>query len=197
MRLEDLTLRGFVALDIETTGLDSRRDAVVSLAAVPFVDGRPQSGIHTLVDPGRPIPETSTRIHGLTDAMVAGAPPIARVLPQVLALCDGHVVVGHGVDFDLAVLGRAARAAGLPGLQNDALDTRALAMALHPEWCDVSLEGLGDRLGVPVIGRHTAEGDALTAGGILMALLPVLATRRIETLPELLWFQAAAGGRRR
>ena len=68
----------FVAVDLETTGLDPRTDAIVALAAIPFVGGQPQPGLVTLVQPGRPIPPPSTAIHGITDEMVAAAPAVPR-----------------------------------------------------------------------------------------------------------------------
>ena len=184
--------RRFVAIDVETTGLDSRRDAIVSLAAIPFPDGVPTGGYVTLVDPGRPIPAESTAIHGLTDGMVRGAPPIERVLRGAEPVLDGSVIVGHNVGFDAAVLARARRARGLPRLRNHIVDTDRLAASLHPEWRDFSLEHVAERLDVEVVARHTAEGDALTAGRILVALLPELHARHVRTVAELLWWQRRA-----
>jgi DNA polymerase-3 subunit epsilon len=185
---------GFVAIDLETTGLDPRRDAIVSLAAIPFVAGRPGEALVTLVDPGRPIPAASTAIHGITDSMVGGAPAAGPVVERLGALVAGLPLVGHGVGFDVAIVDRERRAHGLPPLANPALDTRALAAALHPEWADVELESVAPRLGVDVIARHTAEGDAVTAGMLLLALLPALESRGMRTLGDLLWFQRS--GRR-
>ena len=102
----------FVALDLETTGLDPRRDTIVSLAAIPFVGGAAVQGYVTLVDPGRAIPPQSTVIHGLTDAMVRGAPPLDRVLREVEPVFADAVLVGHNVGFDVAVLTRGRRAVG-------------------------------------------------------------------------------------
>ena len=182
----------FVAIDLETTGLDPRRDAIVSLAAIPFLDGAPTAGYVTLVDPGRPIPPESTAIHGLTDGMVRGAPPLERVLRGAEPVIDGAVLVGHNVGFDAAVLARARRARGLPRLRNHIVDTLGLAASLHPQWRDFSLERIAERLDVEVVARHTAEGDALTAGRILVALLPALQVRRVRTVAELLWWQRRA-----
>jgi DNA polymerase III alpha subunit (gram-positive type) len=146
----------------------------------------------TLVDPGRPIPRASTAIHGITDEAVRGAPALDRVLPEAAEVIGDAVVVGHNVGFDLAVLARARRARRLARLRHRALDTRRLAAALHPEWRDFSLEQLARRLGVAVVARHTAEGDAVTAGRIFVALLPELETHRLRTVAEALWLERQA-----
>lgn len=184
--------RRFVALDLETTGLDPRLDAVVSLAVIPFVEGERSEGLVTLVDPGRPIPAESVAIHGLTSEIVRGAPTIDRVLPDVETALAGDVVVGHGVGFDLAFLARERRARRMPPLSNPALDTQRLAAGLHPRWRDFSLEHVAARLGVRVVARHTAEGDALTAARILLALAPELAAHGLRTLSDLRWLQRQA-----
>jgi DNA polymerase-3 subunit epsilon len=182
-------LDAFVAIDLETTGLDPRRDAAVAVAVVPFRGGAPVGGYETLVNPARPIPPDSTRIHGITDAMVAAAPRLDDVLDDVESLCGDHVVVGHGVAFDLAVLERARRAQGRPPLPNTALCTMRLGAALNPGWRDVTLEALAARIGVPVAGRHTARGDAVIAGATMLGLLPELTRRGHRTLADAVWLQ--------
>ena len=91
--------------------------------------------------------------------------------------------------FDLAILERARRAHHRPPLPNTALCTMRLAAALHPGWTDVTLEALAARLGVPVVGRHTARGDALVAGAMMLGLLPELARRGHRTLADAVWLQ--------
>ena len=185
-----LTLREeFVALDLETTGLDPGRDAVVAVALVPFRGGEPAGGYETLVNPGRPIPPTATRIHGITDEMVAAAPSLADVLDAIEVTCADRVLVGHGVAFDLALLERGRATGRRAPLSNTALCTMRLAAALHPGWRDVTLEALASRLGVPVVARHTARGDALVAGAMMLGLLPELARRGHRTLADAVWLQ--------
>jgi hypothetical protein len=157
---------GFLAVDLETTGLDTRRDTIVALAAIPFVSSEPLPGFVTLVDPGRPIPAASTAIHGLTDRMVAGAPSVDRVIGDLDGLFDGRIVVGHGVDFDLTIINRERGLRGLPRLANPALDTQRLAAVICPQWRDYSLETVAARLG----GRRAgcgprAPGPAAVTGG--------------------------------
>lgn len=182
----------FVAVDLETTGLDPRSDAIVAVAAIPFVAGVPQAGLVTLVQPGRSIPPASTAIHGITDDMVTSAPPVPRVLRAMQEACGHDVLVGHGVTFDLAVIARERKAHGLGPLRNRALDTMRLVSALHRDWTDVGLDAVATRLGITVNGRHTADGDALAAGHVLLAILPDLVLHGLRTVPELLWFQDTA-----
>jgi DNA polymerase III epsilon subunit-like protein len=180
---------GFVAIDLETTGLNVRRDVVVAIAAIPFDGGQSRAGFVTLVNPGRPIPPESTAIHGIDDAAVAAAPPVREVLPRFDAVCVSRIVVGHDVGFDLAILARART----PPIGLDArltLDTRRLARAVGCR--DSRLEVVAASLQIPLIGRHTAEGDARMAGEILLALLPALRKRGARTLGDLVRLQRAA-----
>jgi DNA polymerase III subunit epsilon len=187
--LELLRHGDFIAIDLETTGLDPRRDAAVSIAAVPFRGGQPVGGFETLLNPGRAIPATSTRIHGITDTMVSAAPRLDEVLDELDVLCGDHVVVGHGVAFDLTILDMARRVRRRPPLGNAALCTMRLVAALHPGWTDVTLESVASELGVPVTGRHTARGDAVIAGAVMVRLVPQLTRQGHRTIGDVLWFQ--------
>jgi DNA polymerase-3 subunit epsilon len=183
-------LDDFVAVDLETTGLDARRDAAVAVAVVSFRGGEPIGGYETLVNPGRPIPAVSTRIHGITDEAVREAPRLEDVLDEIETVSGNHVVVGHGVAFDLAILETARRTRRRAPMRNTALCTMRLAAALHPGWTDVTLEFVATRLGVPVVGRHTARGDALMAGAVMVALVPELVRRGHRTVADALWLQS-------
>jgi DNA polymerase-3 subunit epsilon len=187
--LATLVTRGFVALDLETTGLDPRRDAIVSLAAVRFSDAGARPALVTLVNPGRPIPPSSTVFHGIEDAMVADAPDEPTAVRWLDDLCVGQVVVGHAVEFDLAVIARARGAAGTPALA--VVCTRRLGAWLEPG-VDPGLDALCETFGIAIRGRHTAEGDAEAAGRLFLALMPALAARGIRSLAELLWVQEHA-----
>jgi DNA polymerase-3 subunit epsilon len=176
-------------MDLETTGLDPRRDAIVELAAIPFVEGRSGPGYVTRVNPERPIPPESTVIHGITDAMVARAPTIDLVLERLEAVCGRHVLVGHGIGFDLAVLGRERRARGRGPMTNPAIDTMRLAAALHPEWERFDFDDVTARMGIGILGRHTAEGDARGAAEILVAFIPEIRSRSVRRVDEVLRLQ--------
>ncbi|MBL8674465.1 MAG: 3'-5' exonuclease [Rhodospirillales bacterium] len=164
----------FVSIDLETTGLDRRRDAIVSVAAVEIDGLAPVEppALNALVAPGRGIPAAATAIHGITDSMVAGAPPIDRLLPAIVELCAGAVVVGHHVAFDIAMLRGAARAAGhsMPPLAW--LDTWRMAGALDPRLAHRDMADIARRLGVDpdAFRRHEALDDARLAARLFVRL---------------------------
>ena len=74
-------MTSFVALDIETTGLDANRDAIIEIGAVKFNERRVENEWSTLVNPGRHIPDFITGLTGIDDAMVRQAPKHPRHRP--------------------------------------------------------------------------------------------------------------------
>lgn len=177
-----------VALDCETTGLDPRRDRIVSLATVPIGQGRclPEAGIDRLINPGRSIPERSSDVHGIVDADVADAPSFPAAFPEIEAALDDAALLGHEIGFDLAMIRRETRLASLAWVPPPALDTLLLYAAAVPGSTDLRLEAIAEKLGVTIRGRHTARGDALAAAEIFLQMLPLLARGGTTTLGELL-----------
>jgi len=172
-------------LDCEMTGLDTEHDELVSVGAVRVVIGRVLAGevFERLIDPGRAVPEAAVRVHGITDAMLAGKPGVEEVLPRFARFAEDTVLVGHDVAFDLRFLQRAEPAAGVR-FDQPVLDTLLLDAAAHPDHEDHALEAIAERLGVSVVGRHTALGDALVTAEIFVRLLPALRARGVETLGQ-------------
>jgi DNA polymerase-3 subunit epsilon/CBS domain-containing protein len=182
---------GFVAIDLETTGLDAGSAQLVEVAAIPFREGSPQPGYVTLVNPQCPIPAEATRIHSITDADVRDAPGLDDALSRLEPLLASSVLVGHAVEFDVAVLNRERRARGQAPLPNPVVDTQRLAGRLHPGWGTLDLDSLAVRVGIGILGRHTAEGDARAAGGLFLALLEEARRQGLRTLDDLLTYDVA------
>ena len=188
-RIEDMRLRQLVfsVFDTETTGLLPHKDDVVQLGAVRVVGGRivPGEVMDQLVDPGRPIPPASTKVHGVTDAMVAGKPDIAKVSRRFHAFCRDAVIVAHNAPFDLAFLRRHAKAAGVTW-DHPILDTVLLSAVVFGASETHTLDALCDRLGVtiPERLRHTALGDAQATAEVLVKLLPMLEARGLHTFGD-------------
>lgn len=163
-----------VAIDCETTGLNPRRDRIVSFAAIRIADGLrvdEQPVLDLLIDPGVEIPERATAVHGIDSARLVGSPTIAAVYDRIVESLAGSVVIGHFVGFDLAILGREAARARRPWREPASLDTASLADTLGYRADTTDLELLLARLGVATRGgRHTAAGDARMAAELFVAL---------------------------
>lgn len=179
-----------ISLDTETTGLNVRDDRLISVAGVLLHGERifPAATFDRLVNPGRRIPPVSTSIHGITDAMVADAVGYQAVAGDLARFCGGRVWIGHNIGFDIAILRREARLAGLPWSDPTHLDTLRLFAALRPRAPDVELDAVAVELGVDMSGRHTALGDALMTAEVYRRLLPLLAEQGVKTLGEALAF---------
>jgi DNA polymerase III subunit epsilon len=182
-RLDELA---YTLFDTETTGLNpSDGDEILSIGAVRIVNGRllREEIFDQLVDPGRPISPRSVSIHGITQGLVEGQPTINEALPLFARFCDGTVLVGHNVGFDMRFLELKEAQTGVR-LTQPVLDTLLLDAVAAPEEQDHSLEAMAARLGVSVVGRHTALGDAILTGEIFLKQLRLLAAQGFMTLGE-------------
>lgn len=176
----------YTVFDCETTGLDpSAGDEIIQIGATRIVNGklRRQECFEQLVDPRRPISEASMPIHGIRSEMVAGQPTIETVLPAFHAFAQDTVLVGHNAAFDMRFLQLKEAVTGLV-FDQPVLDTLLLSALVHPQQESHRLEAIAERLGVPVLGRHTALGDAMVTGEVFLKLVPLLAELGIRTLGE-------------
>ncbi len=181
--LDELT---YTVFDTETTGLQPNQgDEIISLGAVRVVNGRllRQESFERLVDPRRSVPAVSTAVHGLTREMLAGQPTLVAVLPEFARYAADTVLVGHNVGFDMQFLRLKEASTGVRFTQ-PVLDTLLIDAAVHPDHDEHSLEAIAARLGIDVVGRHTALGDALVTGEVFLGLLRLLRLRGSHTLGE-------------
>ncbi len=163
-----------VAIDCETTGLDARRDRIVSIAAVRIAAGLSvvePPVLDTLIDPRMPIPARAVAVHGIDNARIANAPTIAEAYDEILAALAGCVVVGHHVSFDLAMLAGEVRRNGLDWREPAHFDTFELMAGLGLAADNIDLVEMLALLGIEPKGtRHTAAGDARMAADLFVAL---------------------------
>ncbi|MDP3524901.1 MAG: DUF294 nucleotidyltransferase-like domain-containing protein [Hoeflea sp.] len=176
-----------VVLDTETTGLDVRQDRLVQIAAVRLhgADILAHDVFDVLLDPGVPIPEIASRIHGISTADVAGKPAFSAIAPDLAAFIGDAVVIGHSIHFDMAVFRHEAQRHGLTWKEPHAVDVGLIAAGLQPGLVDTSLDSLATGLGITISGRHSALGDAMATAEIYVALLPQLLAAGVRSLGEI------------
>ncbi|MBI5108092.1 MAG: 3'-5' exonuclease [Rhodocyclales bacterium] len=176
----------YTVFDTETTGLDpSQGDEIIQIGAVRIVNRRllRHEAYEQLIDPQRSLPARSVKIHGITADMLAGQPPIARVLPIFRSFVADTVLVAHNAAFDMRFLELKEAGTGVR-FDRPVLDTFLLSAALFPHQETHRLEAIAERLGVSVMGRHTAVGDAIVTAEVFLKMLPLLAEKGIRTLGE-------------
>lgn len=181
----------FVVVDLETTGGPPGADAITEIGAVRVRGGAVESEMSTLVNPGRAIPAQITVLTGITNAMVASAPPVGEALTAFLAWArlDGEstVLVAHNARFDVGHLRGAARALGLGWSEPTVLDTLGLARRAwsRAEVPNHKLGTLAALVGSPIRPAHRALGDARATVDVLHAALEVLAPLGVTHLEDL------------
>lgn len=180
-----LTELPYTVFDTETTGLDPQGgDEIISIGALRIVNGRMlyEERFEQLVNPLRHLPWASVKYHGIRSEMLIDQPTIDQVLPAFHQFCQGTVLVGHNVAFDMRMLQLKEASTGIKFI-NPVIDTMLLSAVVHPAHNDHTLRAIADRLGVQIIGRHTAIGDAIATGEVFLKLISLLvANNNITTL---------------
>ncbi|MCK0713725.1 3'-5' exonuclease [Chromohalobacter sarecensis] len=166
-----------IALDCETTHLDPRRAELVALAAVKVRDGRVLTSESLDLRLQRPesLSGDSIRIHGLRGVDLWGGEALGDALDRLLDFIGNRPLVGWCIDYDMAVINRHLRPRTGFDLPNRTLDVcrlyarerRRVQPDIEP---DMRFEAMSEALGVPVMGRHTALGDAVTTALMYLRL---------------------------
>jgi DNA polymerase-3 subunit epsilon len=183
-----LTEVAFSVFDTETTGLEpSAGDEIIQIGAVRAINGRllRQEVIDQIIDPRRPLRPEGIPIHGITEDMVRGQPTIDVVLPVFHEFCADTVLVAHNAAFDMRFLQLKEARTGLV-FDQPVLDTLLLSAVIHPNQETHKLEAIAERLGINVIGRHTALGDAFVTGEVFLKMIPLLNDMGVHTLRQAL-----------
>jgi DNA polymerase-3 subunit epsilon len=178
----------YTVFDTETTGLQpSQGDEIIQIGATRIVAGklRRQECFEQLVDPQRSVPEAGVAIHGIQAQMLRGQPTIAVVLPAFHTFAHDSVLLAHNAAFDMRFLQLKEESTGVR-FEQPVLDTLLLSAVVHPQQESHSLEAMCERLGVSVLGRHTALGDAMVTAEVFLKMLPLLQAQGIATLGQAL-----------
>lgn len=145
-----------VALDVETTGLDPRRDAIIEIGAVRFNEDGIQKEWRSFINPGRPIPSFISQLTGIRNEDVVHAPTMKAAAAELAVFAEESPILGQNIGFDLAFI----RQHGIL-VDNPSLDTFELASVTLPTARRYNLGALAIELGLPITeDLHRALDDA-------------------------------------
>lgn len=170
----------FVAIDVETTGLEAGVDEIIEIAAVKFRAGEVLETFDTLVQPRHSLPLNSSRLTGITAEMLASAPRFTEVAPRFATFLKNYPLVGHNVRFDINML----QAQGMR-LPQPAFDTLELATLLMPRTPAYRLGALAATLGIAHDEAHRALSDADVTRQVFLNLLQRIAALNLNDLNEI------------
>jgi len=160
----------YAIVDLETTGGMAKRDRITEIGIVVLQGDQVVDRYSTLVNPGRSIPPQITRITGITDEMVAAAPPFYEVAKRVVEITEGAVFVAHNVRFDYSFLREEFGKLGYT-FSKKQLCTVRLSRKAFPGLRSYSLGNLIKHFGIEVNARHRALDDAEATTIILQKIL--------------------------
>ncbi len=169
----------FCSLDLETTGLDVKKDEIISVGAVKIKQLKVslKDTFYTPVKPQKQPSKESILIHGITPKELENAPKPEEVLPQLMEFIKGTVLVGYFIQFDIQILSRyTEKQFGFPVL-NPYIDVRQIAEEkMNRSYTPIekrkgkTLEELAEEYGIPVEQRHNALYDSLITALIFTAM---------------------------
>lgn len=183
---ESLSTAEFRVLDLEVTGSDPHKNAIIDLAVFGVRAGHVRPLFSTLVDPRIPIPPTIQRLTGIDAAMVQGAPRFEDVLEPLLKALEGGVFVAHNASFDYNFLKTVIeRVTGKRFTQPHLCTVKLSHLLLDSSTKSRKLHNLARQFGIPLQNRHRAHDDAHATALILVELLKGLPERNIHTMAQL------------
>ncbi len=149
-----------VVVDLETTGLDYKREKIIEFAGIKLVNGQITEELEMLIDPQQEIRHSSIEIHGITQDMVEGKPPIEEALPGILDFIQDYPIVAHNAIFDHSFINQASRELNGEGISNPKIDTFQMYKEVFPDEPSHGMESLLKRFNIDFPVKHRAMADA-------------------------------------
>jgi DNA polymerase III subunit epsilon len=195
----------FVVVDTELTGLNKKKDELISIGAVKISNLQIDlsSMFHQFIQPEEMAHTQATLVHRITPEQLAQAEPAEKILPQFLDYIHGSLLVGHHLMLDMHFLNKAARQIMGGSLSNPGVDTMRMAQGYNrvrlghyhdynPREISYNLDDLGKEYGLPVFKPHDALEDALQTAYLFLYLIKKFRKGGLVTLKDI--FQAGRVG---
>lgn len=195
MAIEDVS---YIVIDTELTGLDPKRDSIISIGAVKISRNGIDLGktFHRLIKASTDLKPESIVIHGITPSDLTEKPPIEEVLPEFLEFCGSDIIIGHFISIDIHFLRKGCKKVGLE-FENPYIDTYEIykwikgnsgSFSRHyeEEGNGKDLFSIAREYDIPVKGGHDALSDAFITAQIFQRFLMVLPGLGVRKVKELL-----------
>lgn len=162
--------QNYIAVDIETTGLNAKTEKIIEIGAVRVIDGRETAQFHSMVNPHRALETRIIELTGITDEMVEHAPDIGDIIGEFLDFCGELPLLGHQILFDYSFLKRAAVNEKLK-FERCGIDTLRLCRVFMPTEHKKNLAAACEFYQIKREGAHRALGDARDAHNLFCAIV--------------------------
>ena len=197
---QDLPLEDydFVVLDTELTGLNEKKDEIVSIGAVRIKNLRIdlENNFYSNICPSQEVPKFSTLIHRISARQAKKSPPIVDILPDLVDYVGNSLIIGHNIGMDMVFINKALKEHLGGILYNPCLDTMRMAKIFREEqWINYyerynlgvsyNLKDLSEEYGLPVFPEHNSLNDAIQTAYLFLFLVHKLKHGNIKTLKDL------------
>lgn len=193
-----ITEATYIVIDTELTGLNLKKDSIVSIGAVKMHGGRIDLGkiYYRIVEPKSKLTKESVVIHGITPSEASECPTIEKLLPEFLDFCRNGIIVGHFVSIDLAFINKEMMKFFNFSLKNKAVDTQMIykwILKKEEQHCafheglseDIDLFTLANKYSIMVTESHNSLNDAFITAQLLQRFIPLMSKYGIKTIEEL------------
>ena len=160
----------YLAIDLEMTGLNVKKDHILEIGALRMENGKPAGEFSALINPHCAVPETITELTGITQEMADSGEELSDVLPRFLDFAGNLPLLGHNLSFDYSFLKQAFANAGLP-FERMGIDTLKLARKFLPGDQKKKLTELRTLFSIDTGAVHRAVSDAYAAALVYQRLL--------------------------
>lgn len=181
----------FVVLDVESNGLDPKKDKILSIGAVKIINNQidVSNSFELFLDQSEYNPDAAP-IHGILKNGTIEKVSEQDAMRKLVKYIDNHIIIGHSIFFDISIINETLSRYVGEKLQNKSLDTVGLYKRLkgadYKSNSSTSLDILSDEFNIPKSDRHNAAGDALITAILFMKIVSRLKQRGVDTLEDLL-----------
>ncbi|MCE5312709.1 MAG: 3'-5' exonuclease [Nitrospiraceae bacterium] len=188
----------FTIVDTELTGLDEKRDTIVSIGAVRMNGSRIniKDTFYRLANPRAELKRESILVHGITPSDIQQKPDAKTVLEEFCRYCGDSVIVGHFICIDMEFINNELKAAGMQTMKNRTIDTFAIYEWIKKRITDHAcfelmpnsnaLYEISKCFDIPISGAHNSEMDAFITAQLFQRFMPLFEEFGIRTVDELL-----------